>query len=66
MTERRAIALIMVIGLTFEAVAILGLSALHANSSTVGLGFIVPLIACPSLISLVTMHYGSSHQDHRD
>lgn len=59
MTERRAIALIMIVGLLFECVAIVGLTALHANSSTVGLGFLIPLIVCPYLVSSATMRYGS-------
>jgi len=62
MTEHRAFLLILVGGVVFEVVAILGMAALGAGSDLLVFGLIIPLLVAPYLSSRVVMHYGEARR----
>jgi hypothetical protein len=65
-SERLALLLVFVAALMLTAVLVLGLTALGANGSMAALGALAALAFGADGVARVTMHYGSSHRDHRD
>jgi len=60
MSERNAILLVFAAAVLFEIGIIVGLAALHANESAIGLGGVLPVIAGGYAVSRVVMHYSDS------
>ena len=58
MTRTRALLAILLTGLLFETVSILGMAALGATGEVLSLGAIVPLVLSSYCCSLVIMHFG--------
>jgi hypothetical protein len=65
MTERKALLLICLSGLLFEAIAVIGLVAIGVRGPVLSLGLIVPLAVTCYLTSGVTMRSNASGRRRR-